>query len=66
MNKKDFNEIWNKAFGKEKDEKTHAIAMLIIYFIFILIVIVFIKTSPSTDTSNNANTTKHESKAWNI
>ena len=30
MNKKDFNEIWNKAFGKEKDEKTHAIAMLII------------------------------------
>ena len=56
MNKKDVKDFFSRAFGPEKDEKTHARAMLLIYFIFILIVLLYIKLTPTpkaTEASTN-------------
>lgn len=47
MDKKDFKEILSKCFGKEKDSRYHAIAMLAIYGIFMLILVVVIRMSGS-------------------
>ena len=52
MNFKDF---LKKAFGKEKDERVHAIVMLGVYAIFILIVILVIRTGNTTDVENKNN-----------
>lgn len=43
MNKKEFGELLKKCFGKGKDDRYHAIAMLIIYGVFILIVIAVVR-----------------------
>ena len=55
MNKRDFKDFFNRAFGKEKDEKTHAIAMLAIYGIFILILIVFVRLNGGKNTNETTN-----------
>lgn len=47
MKKKEWKEIIKKCFGKEKDERYHAIAMLSIYGIFILILIIFVRIGGS-------------------
>lgn len=50
----DWKELFSKCFGKEKDDRYHAIAMLAIYGIFFLILVLFIRISGSgTSTSNN-------------
>ena len=59
MDKKEFKEILSKCFGKEKDERYHAIAMLALYGVFFFIVILLIRTSPaptSDETTNQAPT----------
>lgn len=71
MKKEELIKIFKKCFGKEKDDKYHAIAMLAIYGIFILIIIVGIKiggnatqnivANPSTTPSPTPNTNKTES-----
>ena len=53
MNKKDFDGIFSKAFGKDKDEKVHSIAMLIIYFIFISIVVIAVRINSDNTIVNN-------------
>ena len=60
MKNKDFNEILKKCFGKEKDEKYHAVAMLIIYSIFLLIVVLMIRLGGSNvDNEVNDNTNQN-------
>lgn len=51
MKNNDFKEILKKSFGKEKDDRYHAIAMLAIYGVFLLIIILVIRLGGST--SNN-------------
>lgn len=46
-------ELLKKSFGKEKDDKYHAAAMLIIYGIFLAILVIFIRTSPVRDDNKN-------------
>lgn len=56
MKNKDIKELLNKCFGKNKDEKYHAIAMLIIYGIFISILVIMIRlggTSSEIDSNDN-------------
>ena len=48
MDKKNFKEILSKCFGKEKDERYHAIAMLALYGLFFFTVILIIRTSPTS------------------
>lgn len=55
MKGNDFKELLAKCFGKNKDDKHHAGAMLIIYAIFILVLVIMIRTSPTKEASNNAN-----------
>lgn len=56
MKNNDFKEVLNKCFGKEKDDKYHALAMLAIYGIFILIVIIMIRLGGSSSNIENNNT----------
>ena len=49
MKKEDWQALLKKCFGKEKDERLHAIAMLIIWGIFILILVIMIRLSPTPD-----------------
>ena len=50
MDRKGFIEILKKCFGKQKDDRLHAIAMLIIYGIFVTIVIFAVRiNSNNTD-----------------
>lgn len=51
----DFNKVLKKCFGKEKDDKYHAIAMLCIYGLFISIVVVIIRLGGSSTNSNISN-----------
>lgn len=53
MDKEEWKTILKKCFGREKDERWHSIAMLIIFFIVILILTVFIRTSPTIEETNN-------------
>lgn len=53
MDKKDLKELYNKCFGKNKDDRYHAIAMLGIYGVFILILIIMIRVSPAQNQDNN-------------
>ena len=55
MKNKEWNEILKKCFGKEKDDRYHAIAMLGIYGIFMIILIVLIRVGGTTATSNQNN-----------
>lgn len=55
MKNKDFNELLKKCFGKEKDDRYHAIAMLAIYGIFIVVVVLVIRLGGSS-TNNNLST----------
>jgi len=52
MNNVDWKKLLNKCFGKEKDERAHAIAMLAIYGFFLLILIIIIRIG-GTDTIEN-------------
>lgn len=45
-------EILKKSFGKQKDERYHAIAMLTIYGVLFLILIIFVRVSGSSMQSN--------------
>lgn len=56
MNKNDLSELLKKCFGKEKDDRYHAIAMLIIYGIFFIFVVVFIRTNSSSINKSTTNT----------
>ena len=47
------NEFWEKAFGKDKDEKTHAKAMLAIYGVFLLVIILAVRLNPNSQENNN-------------
>ena len=51
MKKEEVKEILKKCFGKEKDDRYHAIAMLAIYGIFILILVLVIRLG-GTNSSN--------------
>lgn len=56
MKNKEFKEILKKCFGKEKDTRYHAIAMLAIYGIFMIVLIVMIRiggTTASNSLNNN-------------
>ena len=56
MKSNDFKEILKKCFGKEKDEKYHAVAMLAVYGIFILVLIIMIRLGgESTNNEKNNN-----------
>lgn len=55
MNNKGWKEILKKSFGKEKDDRYHAIAMLTIYGIFFLILIIIIRIGGSSIPSNSLN-----------
>ena len=57
MKKEEWIKILKKCFGKEKDERWHAGAMLIIYGIFITFVIVSVRTAPSTTNQQGTNQT---------
>lgn len=48
MKKKEWKEILKKCFGKEKNDRYHAIAMLTIYGVFILILVIFIRIGGSS------------------
>lgn len=58
MKKEEVKEILKKCFGKEKDDRYHAIAMLAIYGIFILIIVLVIRLggSNSSNMVNNPTT----------
>lgn len=43
MNKKEWKELRKKCFGKNKDERYHGMAMLMIYGIFLLVIVVVIR-----------------------
>ena len=53
MNKTDYKELLKKCFGKEKDDRYHAIAMLILYGLFFLVIIIMIRVSPASTNENN-------------
>lgn len=53
-----FKEILKKCFGKQKDEKYHAVAMLAIYGIFVFILILAVRINAGSiidDTDDNTN-----------
>ena len=43
MSQINWKEIWKKCFGKEKDERAHAFAMLAIYGIFIIVLVIMVR-----------------------
>lgn len=53
MKNKEFGEILKKCFGKEKDDRYHAIAMLVIYGVFILILVLMIRLGGSTSSNES-------------
>lgn len=55
MKNREWKEILKKCFGKGKDDRYHAIAMLAIYGIFFLILIVIIRIGGSSIPSNSLN-----------
>lgn len=55
MKKSDFQEILKKCFGKQKDDRYHAIAMLIIYGVFVFAVVVMIRVGGSSVSNVNQN-----------
>ena len=55
MKNKEWKEILKKCFGKEKDDRYHAIAMLAIYGIFILILIILIRVGGNSSTQLHEN-----------
>lgn len=55
MKNKEWKEILKKCFGKEKDDRYHAVAMLAIYGIFILILIVLIRIGGNNSTQLHEN-----------
>lgn len=52
MKNKEWKEILSKCFGKEKDSRYHAVAMLAIYSIFIIVLVVMIRIGGSGSNSN--------------
>jgi len=57
MEKKDWINLLKKCFGKEKNERYHASAMLIIYGIFITILVVSVRSAPKQTPNNNLSQT---------
>ena len=57
MKKEEVKEILKKCFGKEKDDRYHAIAMLAIYGIFILILVLVIRLGGSNSSNMVSNPT---------
>lgn len=53
MEKSKWKELLKKSFGKNKDDKYHAIAMLIMYGIFVLILIILIRIGNSNNNITN-------------
>lgn len=62
MNKQDFKELLKKCFGKEKNDRYHAIAMLALYGLFFIILIIFIRLSPTPTETNKAETPTNTNK----
>lgn len=62
MNKKEFKELYNKCFGKNKDDRYHAIAMLSIYGVFILILVIMIRLSPIATSDDKTNKDNNQDK----
>lgn len=56
MNNINWKELLKKCFGKEKNERYHAVSMLTIYGIFFAILIVFVRMSPTTSDNNQPTT----------
>ena len=54
MKNKELKDILKKCFGKEKDDRYHAIAMLIIYGIFMLVLVIMIRmnATPNNEVNN--------------
>lgn len=63
MDKKDFKELMKKCFGKEKNDRYHAVAMLAIYGVFMLFAIIFVRSIPSNP--ENVNNTNNQSQTTN-
>ncbi len=55
MKKEEFKELLKKCFGKQKDERYNAIAMLILFGIFMFILIIFLRLAPTNDVNNPNN-----------
>ena len=53
MKKEDLLDILKRFFGKEKDERLHAIVMLIIFAIFITGLVVFVRVTPVSEEAKN-------------
>ena len=49
----DFKDFFAKAFGKDRDSRTHAIAMLAIYAVFLIILIGIVRTGNTNNQKNN-------------
>ena len=54
MKNNKFSDFLSKSFGKDKDDRSHAIAMTIIYFSIIAVLVLFIKLNP-VNLSNEKN-----------
>lgn len=52
------NLIWTKCFSKQKDERLHAIAMLVLFGIFIVILVALLRTDSSTPLPNAGETSR--------
>ena len=59
---KELMEFFKNSFGKEKNTRSHAIAMLAIYGIFMVIIVVAMRTTPVKEESNEPvqNNTSHQ------
>lgn len=53
MKKNNYIDLFKKCFGKNKDTRYHAIAMLIIYGFVLLILIIFLRVGGSNTTGDN-------------
>ncbi len=56
MKKNEKMELLKKCFGKQKDDRYHAIAMLILYGIFILVIIIMIRVAGTPSNNDSTNT----------
>ena len=62
MNKENFKELMKKCFGKQKNERYHAIAMLIIYFVFMVFIFIYISTLSPNKNDLNKSSDSNQSK----
>jgi len=55
MKNNDVKDILKKCFGKQKDERYHAIAMLVIYALFIFIIVLMLRLGGNSNSDQNLN-----------